>query len=120
MAWLTEWKDRVMPSPVSKPLRIPCRRRPRVAKTSSYAARQAGSPGGGSSMAIRDAMISCAERELDNLSREIATAEARAGMLRRQRDNLMNWIFRQAASPEWRPDSPPRRHAGLVSLKNDV
>ena len=47
------------------------------------------------SVGARQAVAIRAEREVTDLSRHIAQLEARVGMLRHQRENLMNWILRQ-------------------------
>ena len=51
---------------------------------------------------LRRSFLAMAEREVRELTREIAEAESRTGMLRRQRENLLKWLFRQGK------DAPPR------------
>jgi len=46
-------------------------------------------------VSARGAVVTLAEREVTDLSRHIAQLEARVGMLRHQRENLMNWILRE-------------------------
>ena len=53
------------------------------------------------------AVMSHAEQAVETLSREIAKTEARIGLLRRQRENLLNWIFRQAVWSKPRPAMSP-------------
>ena len=46
--------------------------------------------------AHRDRVVAAAEREAKKLSRRITALDSRAGMLREQRDKVLDWLLREA------------------------